>query len=91
MKIKTSLFFINNINKRLLKNMLINKNSFNIKDLKLINIIIIKGFYVNIILKVKFKKKKVWYNKLNYFLKIKIIKKNKLLYKFIKKFNLIFL
>ena len=52
-KVKTNLFFINDLNKKLLKNILINKNNFNIKNLKLINIMIIKSFYVNIILKVK--------------------------------------
>ena len=56
-KIKINLFFINNISKKLLKNILTGKNNFNIKNLKLINIMIIKGFYVNIILKVKLKKK----------------------------------
>ena len=56
MKVKTNLFLINGISKKLLKNVLINKNNFNIKNLKLINIMIIKSFDINIILKIKFKK-----------------------------------
>ena len=45
-----NLFFINSISKRLLKNVLMGKNGFNIKDLKFINVVVIEGFYINIIL-----------------------------------------
>ena len=49
-QISSSFLFILKYRKRVLKKMLNSLNSKNIIDLKLKNIVIIKGFYINIIL-----------------------------------------
>jgi len=76
--------------KRIIKNVLATNAGQNIGDLKLLNIYIIKGFYSNIILKVKLLKVEVWYYNLNCILYFGLKKDNIILRKLKRKSNLVF-
>jgi hypothetical protein len=75
----------------IIKNILTSINRPNTKDLILTNIVLIPGFYINIVSEAQLEKAKLWFYRLDYILRYSIFEKSIIIISLIRKFNLVFL
>jgi hypothetical protein len=76
---------------RLIKGILNRLNSPKTVNLKLLNIVVVEGFYINIVSEALLRKKGLWFNRLDNTLCFRTEGNNKIIVTLIRRSNLIFL
>jgi hypothetical protein len=76
---------------RLIKGILNRLNSPKTVNLKLLNIVVVEGFYTNIVSEALLRKKGLWFNRLDNTLRFGTEENNKIIATLIRRLNLIFL
>ena len=88
---KSLSLLINRYSKRVLKNLLNSSKGLRTKDLVLYNVIVVKGFFINIVLKACLIKLGVWYIRIDCLLRHRPKGKNITLLKLAYKLNIVFI